>query len=66
MFKELSATLEEGIKEMVIPETSVLNNEAEFHVSVLDFQPGSVNVHYRYASKFWRGLYILVVYPQAS
>lgn len=34
MFKELSATLEEGINEMLIPETSFLNNEAEFHVTV--------------------------------
>ena len=46
MFKELSATLEEGISEMLIPST--LNNEAEFHVNVISFTPGSVKVHYRY------------------
>ena len=47
MFKELAASLEEGIQEMLVPESSLLNNDAEFYVTVLDFQPGSVVVHYR-------------------
>ena len=46
MFKELSSTIEEGIAEMIIPST--LNNEAEFHVNIIRFTPGSVKVHYRY------------------
>ena len=48
MFKELKADLEEGIQEILVPESSLLNNDAEFHVTVLDFQPGSVIVRYRY------------------
>ena len=47
MFKELAADLEEGIQEIIVPESSLLNNDAEFHVTVIDFQPGSVIVRYR-------------------
>ena len=47
MFKELAADLEEGILEILVPESSLLNNDAEFHVTVVDFQPGSVIVRYR-------------------
>merc|ERR1712240_303441 len=38
MFKELASDLEEGIQEILVPESSLLNNDAEFHVTVLDFQ----------------------------
>ena len=47
MFKELAADLEEGLQDILVPESSVLNNDAEFRVTVLDFQPGSVIVRYR-------------------
>ena len=47
MFKELAANLEERIHEIIIPGSSYLNNDAEFYVTVLNFQPGSVIVHYR-------------------
>ena len=47
MFKELATDLEEGIQEIMVPQSSLLNNDAEFHVTVIDFQPGSVIVRYR-------------------
>ena len=47
MFKELSANINERIHEVLIPGTSFLNNDAEFYVTVLSFQSGSVIVNYR-------------------
>ena len=44
-FTELSTRLEDGISEMLVP--AILNNEAEFHVSVVNFTQGSIIVHYR-------------------
>ena len=47
IFKELSNDLEERLHDIVIPETSYLNNQAEFYVTILEFIPGSVIVRYR-------------------
>ena len=47
IFKELSNDLEERLYDIVIPEKSYLNNQAEFYVTILEFIPGSVIVRYR-------------------